>query len=217
MRGDWRLINGAALYDLATDPGQQRDVAADHPAIVAELRDAYEAWWMLCERQADDDIPISIGAEAAEVALLTSHDLRNDQGDGVWNQGQVRQGEACAGYWEVMVERPGTYEFALRRWPAEAGHALTASLGTDDVAFRRDAIAKADWGLYSGGVGLPIATAAIESGSHSVSVPVADGETAARLQLDLQAGPLHLRAWFAGQGLKQSPYYVEARLTQTPT
>jgi arylsulfatase A-like enzyme len=144
MRESWRLINGAALYDLANDPGQQRDVAAEHPAIVAELRDAYEAWWTLCERQADDDIPIPIGAAAAEVVLLTSHDLRNDEGDGVWNQGQVRRGEACAGYWEVSVEAAGLYEFALRRWPTEAGHALTAGVDGDDVAFQRDAIAEAD-------------------------------------------------------------------------
>jgi arylsulfatase A-like enzyme len=211
MRGDWRLIDGEALYDLASDPGQARDVAADHPALLAELRDAYEAWWRLCERQADDDIPISIGAEAAEVVTLTSHDLRNDEGDGVWNQGQVRWGEACAGYWEVMVEWAGRYEFALRRWPTEAGHALTAGLDADDIAFRRDAIAEADWGLYSGGVGLPIETASIEAGGRTVTARVAQAETAARLQLDLPAGPLHLRAWFAGEGLLQSPYYVEAR------
>ena len=211
MRGDWRLINGAALYDLADDPGQRRDVSADHPRVVDELRDAYEAWWTLCERQAGDDIPIPIGADAAEVTLLTSHDLRNDIGDGVWNQGQVRRGEACAGYWEVMVEQAGPYEFALRRWPAEAGHALTAGLEGDDVMFRRDAVAEADWGLYCGGASLPIETASVEAGGQTISAPVAAGETAARLRLDLDRGPLHLRAWFAGEGLMQSPYYVEAR------
>ena len=42
MRGDWRLIDGKALYDLATDPGQRRDVAADHPALVEELREFVE-------------------------------------------------------------------------------------------------------------------------------------------------------------------------------
>jgi arylsulfatase B len=51
MLRDWRLINGEALYDLASDPGQRTDVAAAHPAVVAELRAAYEAWWTLCERR----------------------------------------------------------------------------------------------------------------------------------------------------------------------
>ena len=211
MRGDWRLINGEALYDLADDPGQQHDVAADHPGVVAELRAAYEDWWTLCERQADDDIPIAIGAADAEVVRLTSHDLRNDAGDGVWNQGQVRRGEACAGYWEVMVEAAGLYEFALRRWPVEAGHALTAGLEGDDIAFRRDAIAEADWGLYSGGQALAIERASVEVGGRTASAPVAAGEAAARLRLDLDRGPAHLRAWFSGEGVQQSPYYVEAR------
>ncbi|MFI4934346.1 MAG: arylsulfatase [Caulobacterales bacterium] len=213
MRGDWRLINGEALYDLAADPGQRSDVAADHPAIVAELRDAYEAWWTLCERQADAEIPISIGAAARPVALLTSHDLRNDAGDGVWNQGQVRRGEACAGYWEVKVEQAGLYEFALRRWPAEAGHALRAGVEGEDVAFRREAIAKADWPMYLGGEALPIETARLEVDSMALAAaPVTDGETAARIRLALQPGETRVRAWFSGaNGLMQSPYYVEVR------
>ena len=210
LRADWRLINGETLYDLATDPGQRRDVAAEHPQVVAELRAAYESWWTLCERQADAEIPISIGDEAAAVARLTSHDLRNDAGDGVWNQGQVRRGEACAGYWEVKVERAGLYEFALRRWPVEAGHALRAGLD-EDVSFRRDAIAEADWPLYLGGESLPIDTARIEITGRRASTRVAAEDAAARLRLEVESGVTTLRAWFVGDGLSQSPYYVEAR------
>lgn len=211
MRGDWRLINGEALYDLARDSGQREDVAAAHPDVVAELREAYEAWWTLCERQADDDIPISIGAEAEPVALLTSHDLRNDEGDGVWNQGQVRRGEACAGYWEVRVERAGLYEFALRRWPKEAGHALRDGMEGADVDFRRDAIAEMDWWFYEGGAALAIDAASLEVDGRRASVAVGESDDAARLRLALEAGVVKLRAWFSGEGLKQSPYYVEAR------
>jgi arylsulfatase A-like enzyme len=211
MKGDWRLINGEALYDLATDPAQLRDVAVDHSAVVDELRAAYEAWWVLCERQADDDIPIAIGGGA--LTLLTSHDLRNDDGDGVWNQGQVRRGEACAGYWEVKVEQTGLYEFALRRWPAEAGHALRAGIDGADVPFHRAAIAESEWGLYSGGEALAIEAARVEvDGSEAVEEPVGEGESAAVLTVRLAAGNHHLRAWFAGpSGLMQSPYYVEVR------
>ena len=41
----WRLINGKELYDIKADPGQKRDVAADHPDAVDQLTDFYEAWW----------------------------------------------------------------------------------------------------------------------------------------------------------------------------
>jgi hypothetical protein len=212
MRGDWRLINGAALYHLADDPGQRRDIAAAHPDVVAELRAAYEAWWTLCERQADDDIPIVLGAEAAVVTLLTSHDLRNDDGDGVWNQGQVRRGQACAGYWETTVAQAGLYEFALRRWPAEAGHALRAGIEGADAGFRRDAVAEADWDWYAGGAALRIQTARLEIADRSLETDVADGESAVRLRTELERGGQRLRAWFVGaDGLMQSPYYVEVR------
>ncbi len=41
----WRLIHGKELYDIKADPGQRRDVSAEHPEVVARLRDAHERWW----------------------------------------------------------------------------------------------------------------------------------------------------------------------------
>lgn len=48
-RGRWKLLceyDGldAELYDLDKDPGETRDVAAEHPAIVSKLRDAVVQW-----------------------------------------------------------------------------------------------------------------------------------------------------------------------------
>jgi len=213
MRDDWRLINGSELYWLADDPGQRNDVASDHPEIVKELREAYEAWWVLCERQADDDIPISIGAQSVAVTRLNSHDLRNDEGDGVWNQGQVRRGDACTGYWEIEAEEAGLYEFALRRWPAETAHAMRAGIVGDDVGFRRDAIAPADWPLYTGGAALPLTHARLEIDAvGAFETEIAEDEEAAILRVALRQGRCHLRCWLVGTGgLKQSPYYVDVK------
>ncbi len=33
------------LYNLADDPAESLNVASDHPAVVAEMSEAYEAWW----------------------------------------------------------------------------------------------------------------------------------------------------------------------------
>lgn len=41
----FRLVNNTELYDLAADPGETRNVIADHPGVVAELRAAYDRWW----------------------------------------------------------------------------------------------------------------------------------------------------------------------------
>ena len=212
MKGPWRLVNRDELYDLRADPNQRNNIAADHPKLVEDLREAYETWWTLCQRQVASDIPISIGAPGQGIATLTSHDLRNEDSDVVWHQGQVRQGQACKGYWEVKVEQGGDYDFALRRWPAEAGHDIRAGIEGDDVIFTRDGIAEAEWSLYTGGKALEIHAAHLEvSGYPAASVAVAD-EAEAVIRLSLNAGQVHVSAHFSGaEELMQAPYYVYVR------
>jgi arylsulfatase A-like enzyme len=41
----FRLVNNRELFDLEADPAESRNVIADHPEVVAELRRAYDAWW----------------------------------------------------------------------------------------------------------------------------------------------------------------------------
>lgn len=213
MKHDWRLVDRDELYDLSSDPSQTTNVAAQYPEVVAELRAAYEEWWTLCAEQMARDIPLSIGSDKQEIAELRTHDLRNDDCDVVWNQAQIRNGQGCLGYWEVCVEQDGLYEFDLRRWPTEAGHALRAGIDGDDIEFRRDAIAESAWVHYTGGKALDIRTACLEITGHpQESVPVQGGETGAKIQVQLEAGDAHLRAFFSNnKGLMQAPYYVYVR------
>jgi arylsulfatase A-like enzyme len=39
------LVNNVELYDLQKDPGERTNVLAQHPEVVAALRDAYDRWW----------------------------------------------------------------------------------------------------------------------------------------------------------------------------
>jgi arylsulfatase A-like enzyme len=41
----WRFVNNEELFDIANDPLEDNDVAAEHPEVVAELRKAYDQWW----------------------------------------------------------------------------------------------------------------------------------------------------------------------------
>ena len=41
----WRLVNGTALYDISADPGQKKNVAAQHPEVLKKLSAAYDIWW----------------------------------------------------------------------------------------------------------------------------------------------------------------------------
>jgi len=49
--GQWSLVNvknrpdAWELYDVAADPGEQADVANEHPDIVKHLAAEYDAWW----------------------------------------------------------------------------------------------------------------------------------------------------------------------------
>lgn len=41
----FRLVNNAELHDIQNDPGETRNVIAEHPEAVAAMRAAYDAWW----------------------------------------------------------------------------------------------------------------------------------------------------------------------------
>jgi arylsulfatase A-like enzyme/Flp pilus assembly protein TadD len=63
--GTWRLVTGAVdrLYQLAVDPGETRDVASQHPEIVARLKRALQEEWAARERAA---LPSATGSLSAE-------------------------------------------------------------------------------------------------------------------------------------------------------
>lgn len=41
----FRLINGTELFDMLYDPGQTKNVIAQHPNVVSAMRNAYAEWW----------------------------------------------------------------------------------------------------------------------------------------------------------------------------
>lgn len=41
----WRLVGKHELYDMVNDPGESKNVIADHPEVARELFAAYETWW----------------------------------------------------------------------------------------------------------------------------------------------------------------------------
>ncbi len=214
MKDTWRLVNRDELYNIADDPAQENDLAGRHPDLVAELRAAYEEWWELCARRMDEEIPTSLGAGVRDEAILRSHDLRNEQDHSVvWDQEQVRRGMVCHGWWEVAIEQDGLYEIELRRWPKEAGHAVTAGIDGDDVEFRRDAIAPGAEGMYSGGRALGYDTAVLNlSGRSQQCVEVNPNDLGATFTLRLEQGSAHLRAQFSDcRGAYSSAYYVYVR------
>jgi arylsulfatase A-like enzyme len=54
------------LYDRSADPGETRDVAAEHPEVVVELQQALTRWLRDTERLEDQGEALRRGQEAAE-------------------------------------------------------------------------------------------------------------------------------------------------------
>ena len=214
MRGSWRLVNREELYDLSADPGQTNNVSADHPAVVRELRDAYEAWWERCRDGIDEAVPVPIGTNASDEVVLRSHDLRSDQDHGaVWNQYDVRQAVFTVGWWEIDVQTAGTYTVELRRWPREAGHAINGGVGGEDIEYYRDGIEPGSEGWYSGSVAVDYRQATvIVDDSTRVEADIEPGAPAVMLTVPLEAGAHHLRALFSSpEGQYCAAYYVYIR------
>lgn len=136
MTDRWRLVNGSELFDMAADPGQRRDVAATQPAVVAELRQAYERWWSDISSRFDEYCEISIGADAENPTSLSCHDWHGEPAPS--QQEFVRKRVVANGFWAMSVARAGSYEITLREQPAVAAFPIQAAtarltVGTIDV------------------------------------------------------------------------------------
>ncbi|MDP7253439.1 MAG: arylsulfatase [Planctomycetota bacterium] len=125
MTRQWRLVAGNELYDVKADPGQERNVASDHPEVVEDLRAAHEAWWDEVSPGLDEYCPITIGSDDENPLRLDAFDL---MGDVAWNQSHVRQALKVCGAWAVDVERGGTYEMSVQRWSEEVDLPITEAL-----------------------------------------------------------------------------------------
>ncbi len=126
MTERWRLVNGAELYDMGTDPAQEDDVAGAHPGVVARLRGEYDRWWESLTPVFDGFVRIGVGGPEDPVELM-SHDWHTDNAPVPWHQNHVRNGLVSNGSWALEVLDPGAYEITLYRWPAHLDRAMDST------------------------------------------------------------------------------------------
>jgi arylsulfatase A-like enzyme len=184
MWNKWRLVHGKELYDLRTDPGQKTDIASQHPDIVAKLRDHYEKWWAGIEPTLEDFEPVSVGADQENPVTLSSADWDKVYCDNMQN---LRAGKQADGPWRILVEKDGTYEIELRRWPREADAPIAGGV----PAF------KAKDGGLPPGKALPIAKARLKVADVDETRPVGPHDKGITFTVKLKAGTkLPLQTWF---------------------
>ena len=181
----WRLVNAEELYDVASDPAQQHNVAHQHADVVSELRRHYDQWWEGVSPEVNRFSRVVIGAAAEPHSMLSPcewADVFLDQ------MAQVRRGERKNGVWHLEVERDGKYEFELRRWPRETGLSMSAASPEH----------RGPSGIYPAGVALPIAKARLKVADFDQAVAVHGEDAAVSFQVLLSKGPVDLQTWFYG-------------------
>ena len=217
MTNQWRLVNGRELYDIRADHEQRYDVAGQHPGVVVHLRDEYEKWWQIVSRQYDEMIPLVIGSTPI---TLNNHDMRNDDCNVAFTQGQVPpRGTAPAGYWEIEVEEGGTYEFALRRWPATEHTADIVRYRWRRRPVRAGQHSRRELVLlhWRQSPAHPREASLCVQG-RSLTKAVCGDDSAAVFRVELEKGKTVVQAWFSdGHSAITSAYYVDVARCSSST
>ena len=184
MQGDWRLVNERELYQLDQDPGQQHDVAAQHPERLAQLQSAYDAWWASLKPAFERFTLLVIGDEAENPTSLNCMDWHAPLPQIPWDQPQLKGLPESNGWWMVEVAREGTYAFTLRHFPEAAAVPLQATAAKVMVNELR-------------------AEAAVPAGATAATVTLTLPRGPARLQTELLDGQ---------RGQSRGAFFVEIKL-----
>jgi arylsulfatase A-like enzyme len=163
---DWKLVQplGAGdkwdgktafqLYDMAHDPLELHDLAAQEPERVAKLKTAYDAWFSDVTGARDYTVParIFLGASQEDPVLLTRQD---------WRGGGASWGPRGIGYWEVNVVARTSCEIKLRFDALKTDGAATLSCGSVSA---RQAVKAGEAECVFRNIQLPVGPARLEAG-----------------------------------------------------
>jgi hypothetical protein len=196
----WRLVNETELYDIHADPGQEHEIAGDHPGRVAALRKQLAAYWKSIFPESYDR-PRAIRVGAGEETVITPLYGRPVRGKAGGFQVHVRSGHGTLSQWFLEVAEPGRYRVELRRWPRVVDAAITEPLPPLKGEFVR----------HSPGKALPVASMRLQIGDEEWTQTVGPVDKAVVFEVDLEsadATPLTARMLDAeGQEIADA-YYV---------
>lgn len=200
MDTDWRLVNGTELYNINEDPGQASNVADQHPERVAEMNAFYETWWADVIKETKFSV-IELGKDPIDV--ITCHDARTIDKYPPWNQRMIRNGNPMEpAKFTVNFVKAGKYKFSLRRWPAESGLALGASIqdATPATPFMDGRI---------NGEAMKFAKAYLKIGEDEYSTDSDNSEQGATIEAEVTIGETELLAYFDMEdGTPCNAFYV---------
>ena len=201
MWGRWRLVE-SGLYDLATDPGQLKDVSTKQPEIVAKLRTAYAQWWKDVEPWTTKRSTIIVGDDRENPSTLLPSTQYDQKG---LSPAMVRAGTYTMDQWFIQVARDGNYEIALRRWPEEANAAICGTVPAWNSVLGNHPL--------PAGKAFPIVKARLNVGEFKGEKDVTSSDTVVSFTMPLKQGQTMLRGTFLDDSGKEicGAYYVSVR------
>lgn len=198
MSTKWRLIGGKELYNTLDDPGQNKNIAKDHPDVVAKMQAFYDSWWTSVE----PDIKyahIPVGNENNEPVLITVHDIHTETAI-PWNQDLIRQGKALPkGFYSIKVEKDGEYEFELSRYAPDSKLAINAEPEKIEATPYVNGLPK--------GLAFNPKQAKVTIGDNSFEASVNPSKHSVTLKGKLTKGEFNLQSEFVNADGKKIPAY----------
>jgi arylsulfatase A-like enzyme len=179
MQGQWRLVDGHALYNLENDPGQVNDLSADQPERMQALSTFYDQWWQDSSQNFDEYVRLVVGSPVANPTTLNAHDWHAPQPQVPWNQGMIRRDHAGSGFWAISVAEFGAYRLTFRMRPEQ-----------ENYEFAEGAIK-------------------IEIGGETFEAELPVGESSVTIETELFEGPTTLQTWVTeNEKPVRGAYYV---------
>lgn len=171
-----------------------------HPEVVAKMKADYDKWWQETQPHINIKHHIVIGNDAENPMMLSCMTWAETY---FTQKKRILEGSKANGWWNLEVDKAGTYSFELRRWPSETGAALQDAVGVKYTDTK-------PYGPGKEGKALDIAEARIKIASHNQKLKVNKGDKSASFKLQLKQGPTKLQTWFYDKGNHElcGAYYV---------
>ena len=174
------------LYNTDTDHHQDTNVMDQHPEIVSRMKQFYETWWAKTASAIDIAKPITVGNPKEN----PSHICASSWSDTYLIQVRdVLNGRQANGTWNLLIDSPGAYEFALSRWHLDAETPISAATEikyTDEYTY----------GPIRKGKALPIKSARIKIAQYNQTSEVSSTDRSVKFKLKLCKGPAKLKTFF---------------------
>lgn len=185
--GDWRLVNSDELYNIATDPSQQNNIADQHPDILNAMQ-KYRAEQVSYLTPLTKTVNyIDIGVPSEPETFLSAANWVGGSTD-TWSH----LADNHFGYWNINVLQSGKYTITMSRYPGEENTPIRSDFDQVEQALSLPAVRNVtSKSTVSGGVkieGILASQAVLTLGERVLTDTVSDDTASVTFTVQLNKG-----------------------------